>query len=54
MQHMIGISKASSKARRAGRHAHTGTAAQPMRDAAHIPAAHHLATSTIEDNEDTQ
>ena len=54
MQHMIGTSKAPGKARHADRHAHTGTAAQPTRDAAHLLAARHLATSTIEDNEDTQ
>ena len=53
MQHMIGTSKAPGKARHADRHAHTGTAAQPTRGAAHILAARHLATSTIDDNEDT-
>ena len=53
MQHMIGTSRAPGKARHADRHAHTGTAAQPTRDAAHILAARHLATSTIDDIEDT-
>ena len=54
MQHMISISTAPGKAQHASRHAHAGMAAQPTRDAAHIPAARHLATSTIEGNEDTQ
>ena len=54
MQHMISISTAPGKTQHTGRHTHTGTAAQPTRGAAHILAARHLATSTIEDNEDTQ
>ena len=40
MQHVISISTAPGKARRAGRHAHTGTAAQPTRNTAHIPEQH--------------